>query len=957
MTPRKSIAFLAFALAAIAATVFADSRPNILFILTDDQGCASLQCYGGTGVNTPNINRLAATGIRFTDAYVTPQCTPTRASFLTGQHSARNGMWHVIPWYGAPYAAVEEPMFREELLPEQCRLPGALRNAGYATGMSGKWHLTHNRSQGFYSYLEPKVGPDFGFDHVGLPGKGSQNKGDKWVNHLTDDAIKFIRDNRGKPWFYYLSHHTLHGVVTAPKELIQKYRDQGAPKLGHGNATYLAAVEHLDTSVGRLTECLEETGQRENTIVVFLADNGGVDTRYENKQPDGSPLDPDKRLVIKDQQLENFPLREGKGSMYEGGIRVPCIVSWPEAIPHGTVSRQPIHVVDWLPTLLEAAGAKRESQEDGVNLLPVFRGESLPERSLYWYMPLYDLLWASTPCAVIRSGDWKLIEFFGDWYDEEKNYHAGGRLELYNLKNDLSETRDLSKQHPDRVARMQRELHEWIKDCGATIPGSNRYYDRARSTLSTRDKPEHLLGKTHRQDQKPRVIITTDINAGSGDPDDRQSLCHLLWYANDLDIRAIIPDRFSPTAIEACDIALDLYEKDFRSPKHRLRTLGYPSANALRKLTLITERAAAIQRIIDEAQLDDERPLWVLVWGNMKLISDALKAEPKIAGKLRVITIGTNVKAKESGGDGTKINWNGAGRQYVFDNFPNMWWLESDWTYNGMFHGPEAIQLKEDLAACGGNVGQHISDVIDTVPWADNFRAGDTPTVLYMVDSGHDLNDPTETSWAGRYIKPFPKTRPNYWTGINGGHDWNYANPIETWSNASAVYQARAKTLADQREAMYAALLRRVQTIYGTTDYNRPDRRGNLPDFTPSQPLVIEAEISKHSGLQMGRDKNASGGRYLNMNDSGWIVWRFYFDGEPAEHPASIRFRLPTGDKKQTLFVNGARIGDLQFNGEPQSWLTHEFSAHLEKGPNSIVLRKADGGIHIDSLQVGKRGR
>ena len=486
----------------------------------------------------------------------------------------------------------------------------------------------------------------------------------------------------------------------------------------------------------------------------------------------------------------------------------------------------------------------------------------------------------------------------------------------------------------------------------ADPPRPNPHYDRPRSTLTTRDKPEHLLVKTHRQNQKPRVIITTDINAGSGDPDDRQSLCHVLWYANDLDIRAIIPDRFKPTAIEACNIAFDLYDRDFRAPKNRLRTLGYPSANALRKQALVTERSAAIKRIIDEAQRDDERPLWVLVWGNMKLIGEALKAEPKIADKLRLITIATNVKAKESGGDGTKINWNGGGRQYVFDNFPKMWWLESDWTYNGMFHGPEAIQLKEDLAACGGNVGQHISDVIDTVPWADNFRAGDTPTVLYMIDPGHDLNNPSETSWAGRYVQPFPKARPNYWTGIDGGYDWDYANTRETWSNASAVYQVRAKTLADQRSAMYAALLRRVQTIYGTTSYKRPDRRGNLPAFAPPKPLIIEAETSKHSGLPTGRDKNASGGRYLNLNDSGWIVWRFYFDGEPAEHAASIRFRLPTGNKQQTLFVNGAKIGSVEFSGEPLTWQSHMFSAHLEKGPNSIVLRKADGGIHIDSLEI-----
>lgn len=960
------IALLGVALS-VSKVAFAQSQPNILFILTDDQACASLECYGGTGVNTPNIDRLAETGIRFTDAYVTPQCTPTRASLMTGQHTARNGMWHVIPWYGAPYAAVAEPMFREELLPEQCRLPIQLKNAGYATGMSGKWHLTTNRRQGYYTHLEQTAGPEFGFDHVGPPGMGSQNEGDKWVDHLTADAINFINTNHKRPWFYYLSHHTLHGVVSAPDALVQKYRDRGAPESGHRNATYLAAVEHLDKSIGRLTKVLEETGQRENTMIVFLADNGGVDTRYENKQSDGSPLAPEKLLVVRDQQLENFPLREGKGSMYEGGIRVPCIVSWPKAIPRGTVSQQPIHVVDWYPTLLDAAGRKPTEPEDGLSLLPAFRGQSLPERSLFWYMPLYDLLWAATPCAVVRKGDWKLIEFFGDWYDENKQYHRGVRLELYNLRNDLGETRDLSEQFPERVATMRQELHNWIASCGATVPGANPHYDLARSTLTTREKPEHLRDAEYNETQasedsreaapetarqKPRVIITTDINAGSGDPDDRQSLCHLLWYANDLDIRAILPDRFSPTAIEACNIALDLYARDFR--QHQFGSHGYPSAKSLRTEVLVTERGAAIKRIIDEALRDDDSPLWVLVWGNMRLIGDALNAEPKIAERLRLITIGTNLKAKESGGDGRESNWNGGGRPYVFDNCPHLWWLESDWTYNGMFHGPEAITLKEDLANCGGQLGRHISDVIDTVPWADNFRAGDTPSVLYMIDPGHDLDDPTQFSWAGRYVKPFPKTRPNYWTGIDGGHEWNYANPRSTWDNASAVYQARAKTLADQRQEMYDALLRRVQTLYGTTDYRRPDRRGTLPSFLPETPLLLEAEIAKNSSLKAGADSSAGGGRYLHLEKPGWIAWQFYFGGEPAEIPASFRYRQADGRGRHTLFVNGARIGDIDFSGKPQAWFTHAFTAHLENGPNSIMLRGSEGATQIDSLRIGK---
>ena len=476
----------------VGGSVFAEVQPpNVLFILTDDQGCSSLSCYGGKLVETSNLDRLAEEGIRFSDAYVMPQCTPTRAALLTGQHTARSGMWHVIPWYGTPYARVTEPLFREQLEPAQCRLPRLLRDVGYRTGMAGKWHLTTNKRQGFYTHLHREAASEFGFDEVALPGPGSQNEGDKWVDHLTDDAIRFIKTHSKQPWFFYLSHHTLHGVVSAPEELIQTYRDAGAPESGLGNATYRAAIKHLDHSVGRLMKALDETGQRENTIVVFLADNGGVQTRYHHAQLNGDPADTAKPLVARDHQYDNAPLREGKGSMYEGGIRVPCIVRWPRQVRPGQISKTPIHVVDWLPTLLDVAGIK-QTPEDGVSLLPLLRGGSLQERALYWYMPLYDLRWAATPCAVIRRGDWKLIEFFGDWFDDDKQYHVGHRFELYNLAEDIGEQRDLSELEADRCESLRLELHRWLDDMGVESPGSNAHHDPQRAMLETREKPEHI---------------------------------------------------------------------------------------------------------------------------------------------------------------------------------------------------------------------------------------------------------------------------------------------------------------------------------------------------------------------------------------------------------------------------------------------------------------------------------
>ncbi|MEM8732768.1 MAG: sulfatase [Planctomycetota bacterium] len=467
--------------------------PNILFILTDDQSCSSLGCYGGKLAPTPNLDRLADQGIRFTDAYVMPQCTPTRAALLSGQHTARNGMWHVIPWYGSPYAAVAERAFREEFLPTQSRLPHRLRESGYTTGMAGKWHLTTNPKQGYYTYLKEDAAIDFGFDEVAPPGPGSQNEGDKWVEHLTRYAADFIKRNAGKPWFFYLSHHTLHGKVSAPSGLIEKYRERGAPETGLGNATYLAAIEHLDHSVGNLLGALEETGQKNNTLIVFLSDNGGVDTQYNHLQPNGDPITGAEPLQLRKQEIDSAPLREGKGSMYEGGIRVPCIVHWPEGVNRTGDCDTPIHVVDWLPTLLAAARAPADTDsEDGVSLLPLFSGKSLAPRSLYWYLPLYDLRWASTPCAIIRSGDWKLIEFFGDHFDRDQRYQVGNHTELYNLANDLGESKNLATQERDRVLSMQRELREWIRSCQAEIPNKNPQHDIQRPFFETKQKPAHV---------------------------------------------------------------------------------------------------------------------------------------------------------------------------------------------------------------------------------------------------------------------------------------------------------------------------------------------------------------------------------------------------------------------------------------------------------------------------------
>ena len=349
---------LAFGAFAARAPLAAATRPNILFILMDDLGWPSLSCFGNTHVPTPNLDRLAGEGVRFTQAYVTPQCTPTRATFLTGQYTARNKMWHVIPWYGYPAARVQEQPFREGLSRDAFTLAKGMKAAGYATACIGKWHLTTNED-GNYTGLRPEASHYYGFDTVQTPAKtrDEQNTGDKAVNRFTDEAIAFIERNSARPWFCYLPHHSIHRKVAAPEELVRKYLAKGYPAEGLNNATYLAAIEHFDTAIGRLLAALDRMGQRERTAVIFMSDNGGV---YRSYLPnpvvpaDGTPL----RLAEGASEFSNAPLRGGKGYAYEGGIRVPMIVRWPGVTKAGRTCETPVHIVQ--PDAHVFRGGRRE---------------------------------------------------------------------------------------------------------------------------------------------------------------------------------------------------------------------------------------------------------------------------------------------------------------------------------------------------------------------------------------------------------------------------------------------------------------------------------------------------------------------------------------------------------------------------------------------------------------------
>ena len=466
------------------------AQPNILFIMTDDQGWSSLGCYGNRHVATPHLDQLAAEGMRFTDAYALPQCTPTRAALLTGQHAARNGMWHVIGWYGTPWAPVAEPLFVENLSRDHFNLAKGLRQAGYRTGIIGKWHLTTNQD-GHYVGLKPEAASFYGFDFSPAPPASRYHaETDKGVDWMTDQALAFAQRNKERPWFCYLSHHTLHGPVLAPPDRVAKHRQAGAPETGLHNATYLAAIEHLDDSIGRLMAGLEEIGEAEDTVVVFFADNGGVYQQYDIT-PFKEGTGTSDQLSVARELFSNAPLRAGKGSQFEGGIREPLLIRWPGVTTPGSVNRTPVQVIDFLPTFFAIGGASSPPNYvvDGENIVPLLRGERIGERPLFWYLPLYDLRWGATPCAVLRQGNWKLIEYFGDRVDRAGNYRQGHYLQLFDLHNDLGETHNRARDERVRVRTMRTTLHRLIRDSGATVPQANPHHDPTRPLKETREKP------------------------------------------------------------------------------------------------------------------------------------------------------------------------------------------------------------------------------------------------------------------------------------------------------------------------------------------------------------------------------------------------------------------------------------------------------------------------------------
>ncbi|WP_209332553.1 nucleoside hydrolase-like domain-containing protein [Lunatimonas salinarum] len=330
------------------------------------------------------------------------------------------------------------------------------------------------------------------------------------------------------------------------------------------------------------------------------------------------------------------------------------------------------------------------------------------------------------------------------------------------------------------------------------------------------------LGVLHVKAQdKTRVFIMTDINIDSGDPDDRQSLVHLLWYADELEIEGVIPHRWESGALEACELAINAYKSDFQ--RLGLLDWGFQDPDDVRTKIAI-DRLHGME-LFRNAASEMGSPLYVLVWGNMLTLKEALFEYPELARNIRVVSIGTGLmlesnipymsKSREKERPCIQTNWNGLGRNEIYEDprFDSLWWLEINWTYEGMFVGGQPVEMLQKLSGYG-MMGKHLQEVVKKEAWAQYFRVGDTPSVLYVISPHHPLDDPTQSSWAGKFQRPFPDARPNYFTDYSGDLDWNYADPCASWGIHEQVKDIAVNTLFEQREEMYRALLTKLSELY-----------------------------------------------------------------------------------------------------------------------------------------------
>ena len=481
-----------FSLILIAAMLFViggcnigetSKQPNIVFILVDDLGYMDLGYTGSTSYETPNIDALAASGMVFNNAYAASSiCSPTRAAIMSGKSPARLHLTDYIPgnrhWAPHKDQKLASKPFNLKLDLKEFTMAEAFKDAGYRTMFAGKWHL--GEDEVYYPQFQG-FDINIGGNKTGHPSGGYFSpyhnqqiedgyEGEYLTDRLTDEVIQFVNKSNNAPFFAYLSFYTVHLPLEAKPQKVEKYnqkftqqfsKDETYLKEGNtfhkqrqNNSNYAAMVESMDENVGRLLAALEKNDLSENTIIVFTSDNGGMSTSN----------------TIDNIPTSNWPLRAGKGYLYEGGIREPLIIKWPNLIEKGTKSDVPVISMDFFPTLLDLAGIDliAEQHQDGISLKSVLESENSIERPLFWHYPHYSGGLGGKPSSAVQLGEYKLIENYED-----------NSVELYRIKTDSSETKDLSESQRELAKRLKNLLHKWKDSVAAQVPYLNPYYQNA----------------------------------------------------------------------------------------------------------------------------------------------------------------------------------------------------------------------------------------------------------------------------------------------------------------------------------------------------------------------------------------------------------------------------------------------------------------------------------------------
>jgi arylsulfatase A len=496
-----------------------NTKPNIVFFLVDDMGFMDVGYNGSSFYETPNIDRLAKEGVRFNQAYSACHvCSPTRASIMTGKYPARLNLTDWLPGRkDYPFQKLKNAVIEQQLPTAEITLPEMLKANGYSTAIFGKWHLNEDNGtplqHGFDKRLPEwnKGWPLTYYYPYNLQGLESGKEGEYLTDRLTTEAIQYIESNKDKPFFVYLSHFAVHDPIEGRPDLVKKYQQklqgmkkpegpafilEGNPDTTHqltraelnsllddkeykghsylpnrtikvkqfqDNVHFAALVESVDESLGRVMAKLKELGIEDNTIVVFVSDNGGMAAANFGK--------PDRKIPVanldKAYATSNLPLRGAKGWFYEGGIRVPMIIKWAGG-KHGLKSEVPVVSTDFYPTLLELAGipAQPKQHVDGKSLVSLMNGkEALDRKAIYWHFPHYSNHGQQSPGAAIRQGDYKLLEYF-----------ENGTIQLFNLKKDPGEQNDLASKEPEKVKELKGMLHAWRKEVKAQMMPANKEY-------------------------------------------------------------------------------------------------------------------------------------------------------------------------------------------------------------------------------------------------------------------------------------------------------------------------------------------------------------------------------------------------------------------------------------------------------------------------------------------------